>query len=486
MKENKSKKMNKKRILKNKYGSFLSQASIFGFMDSDFIFDKIYGSWLGKIAGGTYAMPMEGHPKQKIQNRNPPLTGWTPAHRQVVNDDEQYEFIALMALENTTDEQLKERWNTHTLLSPEHQGPLWEQNLHPLLVFTAEKAALINATKANVPWEHAGDEIFNGCYQNPYFDWIGAQMKGELFGMLSPAWGWHQKGNSVKQDLEKLYRTLSLSYQDARLAHRGVGIVGELFVSCMISVALDFNIKDPQQYTINYPAPCVRWLEKTFMPSLELPKEKSENIIQIGLCAELLKEDIRRVHRVLEAFSKNSKQQLDFSSADVETYFRFITPVLEDHDKNPDPRRWEEIWEKVMKEWTHYFEDLERDAKIRLSNDKKGLKARLKVLRRNRWVHTLGNNTAIVIGLIYGDGDFTETILKATECGMDTDCNAGNAGAILGAYLGARMIPVYFKRFIRGEMIPALKTFNELSIQRLAERTINQMCRIEKLNPNFD
>ena len=455
-------------------------------MDSDFIFDKIYGGWLGKIAGGNYAMPVEGHSKQRIQKRTPPLTGWTPAHRQVVNDDEQYEFIALMALENLSDEQLKERWNTHTLLSPEHQGPLWEQNLHPMLVFTAEKAALLNADKNRVPWDHAGDEIFNVQYQNPYFDWIGAQMKGELFGMLSPAWGWHEQGSTIREDLEKLSRTIMLSYQDARLAHRGVGIVGELFVSCMIAVAIDFNITSPQKYTIKFPDPCVRWLEKTFMPSLELPKEKSETITQMGLCAELLKEDIRRVQNVLEEFVKNSKQRLDVSEADVATYFRFITPVLDEHDNNPDPRRWEELWEKIMKDLNHYFEDLERDAKSRLVTDKKGLKERLKVLRENKWVHTCGNNTAIIIGLIFGDGDLTQTILKATECGMDADCNAGNAGAILGAYLGVRMIPTYFKRFIRGEIIPALKTFNELSIQRLAERTLKQTRRIENLSANFD
>jgi hypothetical protein len=450
-------------------------------MNSEIIFDKIYGCWLGKIAGGTYAMPVEGHSKAKIQKRHPPLTGWTPAHRQVVNDDEQYEFIALMALENAPDEDLSRRWKEQTLLSPDHQGPLWEQNLHPLLVFTAEKAALLNASKYQVPWEHAADEIYAGRYQNPYFDWIGAQMKGELFGMLAPSWGWHQNTHSVDRDLEILRPALLLSYQDARLAHRGVGIVGELFVSCMISVGIDFQASQLQHYTIRYPPPCVRWLERTFMPSLELPKEKSGLIAQIGLCAEILKADIRRIHAVLEAFINTSSIHLDFSAADVATYFRFVLPVLEEHDRDPDPRRWEDVWDRVMKDWQHYFAELEHEAKKRLGADKTGLKERLTALRKSKWVHTVGNNTAIVLGLIYGDGDYTQTVLKATECGMDTDCNGGNAGAIMGAYLGERMIPVYFKRLIRDEIIPALKNFNELSIRHLAERTITQMHRIAKI-----
>ena len=77
--------------------------------NSDWIFDKIWGSWTGKIAGGTFGMPVEGWRKDRIQKLNPPLTGWIQKHKQVVNDDEQFEFIALMALEQTPDEELAKK-----------------------------------------------------------------------------------------------------------------------------------------------------------------------------------------------------------------------------------------------------------------------------------------------------------------------------------------------------------------------------------------
>ena len=84
---------------------------------------------------------------------------------------------------------LLERKAEHILLEPDLLGSFWTANLDPKYVFTAEKAALDNATKHNVPWSHAGDEIYENRYQNPFFDWIGAQMKGKLFGMLASCMG---------------------------------------------------------------------------------------------------------------------------------------------------------------------------------------------------------------------------------------------------------------------------------------------------------
>ena len=59
--------------------------------------------------------------------------------------------------------------------------------------------------------------------------------------------------------------------------------------------------------------------------------------------------------------------------------------------------------------------------------------------------------------LLYGDGDFIQTIRICTLCGADTDTNTRNVGAIMGAYLGQNLIPSYAKCFIRGEIIPGLK-----------------------------
>ncbi len=51
------------------------------------------------------------------------------------------------------------------------------------------------------------------------------------------------------------------------------------------------------------------------------------------------------------------------------------------------------------------------------------------------------NSAYILIGLLYGEGDFYKTIDIATRCGQDSDCNPASAGGILGTILGYKGIP---------------------------------------------
>ena len=51
----------------------------------------------------------------------------------------------------------------------------------------------------------------------------------------------------------------------------------------------------------------------------------------------------------------------------------------------------------------------------------------------------------ILIGWLYGEGDFGKSVCIATNCGEDTDCTAGTLGAILGIIGGASKIPDKWK-----------------------------------------
>ena len=48
---------------------------------------------------------------------------------------------------------------------------------------------------------------------------------------------------------------------------------------------------------------------------------------------------------------------------------------------------------------------------------------------------------AIMIGWLYGKGDFGKSVCIATNLGEDTDCTAGSLGAILGIIAGAKALP---------------------------------------------
>ena len=56
------------------------------------------------------------------------------------------------------------------------------------------------------------------------------------------------------------------------------------------------------------------------------------------------------------------------------------------------------------------------------------------------------NAAYIVIGLLYGEGDFGKTIDISTRCGQDSDCNPASSGGILGTILGYEALPGYWKQ----------------------------------------
>lgn len=52
-----------------------------------------------------------------------------------------------------------------------------------------------------------------------------------------------------------------------------------------------------------------------------------------------------------------------------------------------------------------------------------------------------GNIGIVIIGWLYGEGDFGKSICIANNCGEDTDCTAATLGAILGIICGRKEIP---------------------------------------------
>jgi hypothetical protein len=59
------------------------------------------------------------------------------------------------------------------------------------------------------------------------------------------------------------------------------------------------------------------------------------------------------------------------------------------------------------------------------------------------------NGAYVVIGLLYGHGDFGRTLEIATRCGQDSDCNPASAGGILGTWLGYARIPASWRDPLR-------------------------------------
>lgn len=118
--------------------------------------------------------------------------------------------------------------------------------------------------------------------------------------------------------------------------------------------------------------------------------------------------------------------------------------------------------------------------------------AREAVLKENEdlgWFQAPGNLGFMVIGLLYGEGDFGKTLCRAVNCGDDTDCTAATAGSIMGIIHGRSGIPEKWVKPI-GETIQTI-SINELTLavpktlRELTERVIRlaQITRAE--NPRL-
>lgn len=97
-------------------------------------------------------------------------------------------------------------------------------------------------------------------------------------------------------------------------------------------------------------------------------------------------------------------------------------------------------------------------------------------------VHAINNTAWMVLAMLYGQGDFGRTICTAVMCGFDTDCNAANAGTVLGVLAGAKSLPAKWTDPLHDTLYSAISQFSENRISDLAFRTTviasNQLSKI--------
>ena len=106
-------------------------------------------------------------------------------------------------------------------------------------------------------------------------------------------------------------------------------------------------------------------------------------------------------------------------------FFKCISDIIDWHTEYPDD--WTKTWKFCEDKWG--FDIGCPDGALRPFN----IDAKI-------------NAAYIVIGLLYGGGDYGRTLEISTRCGQDSDCNPASAGGILGTMLGYSNIPDYWKQ----------------------------------------
>jgi hypothetical protein len=110
----------------------------------------------------------------------------------------------------------------------------------------------------------------------------------------------------------------------------------------------------------------------------------------------------------------------------VESRFhKVISDVIRWHGQYPDD--WKQTWFEIEKKWT---EDIGCPDGVHAAFN----------------IDATVNAAYVVLGLLYGNGDFTKTLEISTRAGQDSDCNPSSAGGILGTMIGYGNIPAYWKQ----------------------------------------
>ena len=141
-------------------------------------------------------------------------------------------------------------------------------------------------------------------------------------------------------------------------------------------------------------------------------------------------------------------------------FYQCISDVIQTYKQNPDD--WKSAWFEAQKKWTHdkgcpdgVFNPFNIDAKI--------------------------NAAYIVIGLLYGKGNYGATIDISTKCGYDSDCNPANAAGILGTMIGYDSIPKYWKQGL--DKVEGLNfKYTEMSLDKVYEVGYNHAIEMIKSN----
>lgn len=194
--------------------------------------DGIHGGWLGRIAGCMLGKPVErgwtsaqtseylrsvdAYPlRDYVPCSDPPSATlhwtWPQTTRGRVDggvrdDDIDYSIIGLL---------LHEQYGSG--LGTEDVAQAWLSYLPFRQTYTAERVAYRNLV-SGVPVDAAAK------VRNPYREWIGAQIRADVFGWIHPG---DPRAAAVA------------SYTDARLSHLANGVYGEMWAAALVAAAFD-------------------------------------------------------------------------------------------------------------------------------------------------------------------------------------------------------------------------------------------------------
>ncbi|MDA8426432.1 MAG: ADP-ribosylglycohydrolase family protein [Treponema sp.] len=172
--------------------------------------ERIHAGWTGQLAGGAFGTAIEGYHTEQIEKVYGRIDSYIAAP-ETVNDDVVYELVFLDVFERLGRRAMDSR----------ELGLEWLRQIP--FGWSAEWIALHNLADGILPPE-------SGSWRNPYSNWIGAQMRGMVCGLLSPG-----------RPLE----AARLAHLDGVVSHAENGVYGDIYAAVLSSLA--FAAREPRE-----------------------------------------------------------------------------------------------------------------------------------------------------------------------------------------------------------------------------------------------
>ncbi len=180
---------------------------------SDDLEARIYAGWLGQLAGGAFGTAIEGYHGAQLQKVYGRIDAYI-TEPETINDDVVYELAFLDAFERRGRD-----------ITSRDIGREWVKQIP--FGWSAEWIALHNIADGILPPE-------SGSWHNPYTNWIGAQMRGMVCGLVAPAWP---------------MEAARLAHIDGVVSHAENGVYGEMYAAVL--TALAFVHTEPRELLLD-------------------------------------------------------------------------------------------------------------------------------------------------------------------------------------------------------------------------------------------
>jgi len=88
------------------------------------------------------------------------------------------------------------------------------------------------------------------------------------------------------------------------------------------------------------------------------------------------------------------------------------------------------------------------------------------------WCHTISNAMLVTTGLLWGEGDYENSITRAVYGCFDTDCNGATVGSMIGLIYGANAMPAKWTAILNDTLHTGLHGYHEIKISDLARESV--------------